>query len=194
MIVNKGFFFSPGPLGVRQNNLQSSKRVIIEQWYTQMWLVGFQGYSLSGTYTIPEVWICHLLFVSGVALFSLTICNFYKQNLIEITYFYLKKKTQPPRFCNNPRPPVFKDECKALVPATQKPFRDQKQGIRFCCCSSARVVFLLQLKSLEADFQSDKTLWERAAELGPESPGTQQKLKNTRGTWNFHWRLVVTSK
>lgn len=98
MIVNKGFFFSfsPGPLGVRQNNLQPSKRVIIEQWYTQMWLVRFQGYFLSGTYTIPEVWICHLLLISGVALLSLTICNFYKQNVIEITYFYfyiyVKKK------------------------------------------------------------------------------------------------------
>lgn len=67
----------------------------------------------------------------------------------------------------NPDLQHFKDICKALVPATQKSFRDRQHRIRFCCCSSAWVVFCFNSSLLRLICNQIKLSGRKSSRAGP---------------------------
>lgn len=105
-----------------------------------------------------------LLFVSGVALFSLTICNFYKQNLIEITYFYLKKKPNLQGFVITPDLQYLKMNVKPWCQLLKNHSETRNRGSDsaaapqhewfFCFSSSLWRLIFNQIKLCEKEQQS----------------------------------------
>lgn len=67
----------------------------------------------------------------------------------------------------NPDLQYFKDVCKALVPATQKSLRDQQHRIRFCCCSTAWVVFCFDSSLLRLICDQIKLSMRKSSGAGP---------------------------
>lgn len=67
----------------------------------------------------------------------------------------------------NPDLQYFKDVCIALVPATQKSLRDQQHRIRFCCCSTAWVVFCFHSSLLRLICHQIKLSMRKSSRAGP---------------------------
>lgn len=89
----------------------------------------------------------------------------------------------------NPYLQYFKDICKALVPATQKSFRDQQHRIRFCCCSSAWVVFCFNSTLLRLICKQIKLSVRKSSKAGPWVTQHLAKIKKYQRHLKFSLKI-----
>lgn len=97
----------------------------------------------------------------------------------------------------NPDLHYFKDVCKALVPATQKSLRDQQHRIRFCCCSSAWVIFCFSSSLLRLICNQIKLSVRKSRRAGPWVTGHLAKIEKYQRHLKFslktggHQQIII---